>query len=438
MQRKLLQIIQTLKNMKIFKVICNSSFKFNIISFIVITIIIYRFYLVLNFDIGLLSLIISFLISLLLTNFVLNKFEYSKNIYIGFIQRFLIYTFIYIMLAVLLVYILKISNLIPNIYCSSAPDECSSILNGGEGSKDVVKITSCSATDGNKDEYYKFKIRKDLFDEGLKNVADASKMALEKIAPNLGVGAAAGSAASAAIKYTAGMGPLQRLAVIGSSAVVTAGGTKIGLDVGGAISKNMNIEEAIKNSPHADPQVDRIPSPDIFIHSPLEETSPLQDLLMYSLALDIFILLLLIGILIVIFNRYIVKYNIELINSIIQRSGVALHKYMPIKIINWLNLLNKNRAGIINSSIDYNNKLVLFIFIINGIFIFLFVLLKIFISSELLIHIDSYINVHNYIHGGKGKESSSIALLLLSKNTAFGTLGKKWKGALARGKQSIL
>lgn len=402
MKTKLLQIIQTLKNMKIFKVICNSSFKFNIISFIILTIIIYRFYLELNFDIGLLSLIISFLISLILTNFVLNKFEYSKNIYIGFIQGFLIYSFIYIMAAVLLVYILKLSNLIPNIYCSSAPDECSSILNGngGEGPKDVVKVTT--ETDGNKDEYYNFKIRKDLFNEGLKNVGDASKMVLEKIAPNLGVGAAAGSAAAAAIKYTAGMGPLQRLAVIGSSAVVTAGGTKIGLDVGGAISKNMNIEEAIKNSPHADPQIDRIPSPDIFIHSPLEETSPLQDLLMYSLALDIFILLLLIGILIVIFNRYIVKYNVEFIKSIIERSGVALHKYMPIKIINWF---NKNGAGAINSSIDYNNKLVLFIFIINSIFIFLFVLLKIFISSELLIHIDSYINVHNYIHGPKGGPS---------------------------------
>jgi hypothetical protein len=69
--------------MNIFKVICNSSFKFNIISFIVLTIIIYRFYSVSSFDIGLLSLIISFLISLVLTNFILNKFEFSKNIYIG-------------------------------------------------------------------------------------------------------------------------------------------------------------------------------------------------------------------------------------------------------------------------------------------------------------------------------------------------------------------
>jgi len=34
-------------------------------------------------------------------------------------------------------------------------------------------------------------------------MGDASKMALEKIAPNLGVGAFAGSAAGAVIKYSA-------------------------------------------------------------------------------------------------------------------------------------------------------------------------------------------------------------------------------------------
>jgi len=83
MKNNFLQIIQTLQKISIFKVICSSSLKLNIISFIVLTIIIYRFYSVLSFDLGLLSLIISFLISLVLTNFVLNKFEYSKNIYIG-------------------------------------------------------------------------------------------------------------------------------------------------------------------------------------------------------------------------------------------------------------------------------------------------------------------------------------------------------------------
>jgi len=105
MKNILLQILQTLKN--IFKVLCNGSFIINIISFTVIFIIIFSFYLNMDisFDIGLLSLIISFLLSFVFTSFVLNKFEYSKNIYIGFIQKFLIYIIISITGAILLLYI---------------------------------------------------------------------------------------------------------------------------------------------------------------------------------------------------------------------------------------------------------------------------------------------------------------------------------------------
>jgi competence protein ComGC len=76
----------------------------------------------------------------------------------------------------------------------------------------------------------------------------------------------------------------------------------------------------------------RYPDLDIIL-SPLEKTSPLQDLLMYSITLDIIILILLISILLLIFNRYIVKYNLTFINYLIQQTGV--NKYIPIKFINW-------------------------------------------------------------------------------------------------------
>jgi hypothetical protein len=270
MKNILLQILQTLQN--IFKVLCNGSFIINIISFIVISIIIYRFYLDMDisFDIGLLSLIFSFLLSFVLTNFVLNKFEYSKNIYIGFIQKFLIYIIISITGAILLLYILKLFHLIPNIYCSSGESGLPNVTDssgsigetsgsvGDNGVKDIVKVTSDSNNPDN-EEFYNFKLSKRLVDNSLNNVGDASTMLLDKIVPNLGVGAAAGSAASAAVKYSSGMAPLQRLAAIGATAVVTAAGTKVGLDAASAISKNIGIEEAIKISPHADPQVGRIP-----------------------------------------------------------------------------------------------------------------------------------------------------------------------------------
>ena len=218
MKNNLLQILQTLQN--IFKVLCNGSFIILIISFIVLSIIIYRFYLDIGFDIGLLSLIISFLISFVLTNFVLNKFEYSKNIYVGFIQKFLIFIIISITGAILLLYILKFFHLISSIYCSSGEaglpnisgnetsggDASGSVGNNGVAAQDVVKITSDS-NNSDKEEFYNFKLSKRLVDNSFKNMADASTMVLDKIAPNLGVGAAAGSATSAAVKFTSGMAP---------------------------------------------------------------------------------------------------------------------------------------------------------------------------------------------------------------------------------------
>lgn len=73
--------------------------------------------------------------------------------------------------------------------------------------------------------------------------------------------------------------------------------------------------------------------------------------MIYSIALDIIILILLISILFLIFNRYIVKYNLTFINNIIQQSQPVGYKYIPIKIINWLAAQNKK----INAGIDYNS-----------------------------------------------------------------------------------
>lgn len=261
-------ILPIFKFLNFMKVKSNSSLKSNIISFIIISIIIYIIYSVLSFDIGLLSLIVSFLISFFLTNFFLIKFEFAslKNISLEWvacvanaIQRFLNNNILFITLAILLVYTLNLFNLLPIsiIHCSTdesilpshsssggAEIACSEKLGGalgGEGSKDFVKITNetdCNNPDKDiKVEYYNFKIRKSLIDEGFKIVYDASKLALENIVPNLGVGAAAGSAVFAAVKHSAGMGFLPRLAVVGATAFVTAAGTKLGLGIGGVISK---------------------------------------------------------------------------------------------------------------------------------------------------------------------------------------------------------
>ena len=77
---------------------------FNIMSFnalIFLSFIIYGFYSELSFDIGLLSLIISFIISFVISNFILNKFIFSKNVIIRFeyfyflsFSKFIVYKYL--------------------------------------------------------------------------------------------------------------------------------------------------------------------------------------------------------------------------------------------------------------------------------------------------------------------------------------------------------
>ena len=63
----------------------------------------YKFYSGLKFDIGLLSLIISLIISYLLSSFILNKFKFSNYKIISLLQKFIliniiIFIFIYFLL----------------------------------------------------------------------------------------------------------------------------------------------------------------------------------------------------------------------------------------------------------------------------------------------------------------------------------------------------
>lgn len=257
--------------------------------------------------------------------------------------------------------------------------------------KNVIKVTyetaKPSETDTEIKEYYNLKLNKDLVDNSLNNVGESSKVVVEKIVPELGVSVAVDAATSADVKTTVGMPLPQRMLTIGTIGAVSAIGTKIGLGVGNSITKNMDIKNIIKNSPHADLNPDRIPSPDMnFINSPLERnelTSPIQELLFYSFVLDVSTLILFFIVILLLLNKYFIIFNFNFLNYISK-------KFLPIKFSNWV---NKN----INKSTEINTKLNKFLIIYNCFLIFLFILLKIFITSELLVNIDSYVSVYNSI-----------------------------------------
>lgn len=115
------------------------------------------------------------------------------------------------------------------------------------------------------------------------------------IAPNIGAGAAAGSAAMAVIKATGGLPPFQR-AIFAS---VTAGGvatsTSLGLKTASVLAKNNILSDIIKESPHSNPTSTRVPSPNpSFIICALESgeiptlvKSPLEELLEILLAFEL-------------------------------------------------------------------------------------------------------------------------------------------------------
>ena len=99
---------------------------------------------------------------------------------------------------------------------------------------------------------------------------------LKDVAPKLGVAAAAGKAATEAIKHTGGMAPVPRLLDIGSAAFVTAAGTSLGLELGKAATENKGKGAEIEASKLAEISKDEPYSPTEFnrdfIHSVLEDS----------------------------------------------------------------------------------------------------------------------------------------------------------------------
>jgi|SRR5215475_8442995 len=109
--------------------------------------------------------------------------------------------------------------------------------------------------------------------------------------------------------------PAQRLALAGSAAFVVGTTIQLGLSTGTSIAKNINLNKIIQNSPHANTNLDRAPSPDpnFTINSPLEygdiDTSPLHTILVNILSINTNILLLIIILSYILISRYFISSN---------------------------------------------------------------------------------------------------------------------------------
>lgn len=78
----------------------------NICSFVIITSGLYYSYSILEWNVELYSLILSFIVSFTLSNLASNRYKFSQNKYIKFLQKFVIYNFICFVLTWLFIIII--------------------------------------------------------------------------------------------------------------------------------------------------------------------------------------------------------------------------------------------------------------------------------------------------------------------------------------------
>lgn len=266
-----------------------------------------------------------------------------------------------------------------NISSQTGPDE--------EKNKIYVKST---------DTDFVLTVNKEALSTGINTIAKAIESVGGQIVNNVAAGAAGGAVGAAVIKATSSIPPLQRIAAVGASVLVASTSATVGIGVGKAIIKNS--VSGIKTSPHSDSNVDRIPSPEEYPNnSVLESTESIDGSLLYTLIRSDFILTLLIFALILIFlvlifNKYVLKHNVDILSKFFSKRSKRISEWLINKDIK-----NKNNF--------YNNKLFFILFIFNTIFLVYILLLKLYIGSLLVLNLNEYVEEHHNI-------SKSILLLI--------------------------
>ena len=281
---------------------CNIS-TLNITGFIFLFVIGLKLYLSLHGEYF--GFILGFVISGLISYFILDKFNYSDNIIINLLQRAL-FIFLFIFLGLIVYFVLMFYfDLFPVIECScindsdlvSSSSSANNVFYSSTASNSIKSkniISAVESTDSNKSSTFEFKIDKDKLDSIIEGAVSSVNTIVANVIPNIGAGAAAGAVGSAIVKATANTPLGSRILAIGSATGVTALSVQSGLNIGSGITRNLDLNELVKDSLHVTSGKDTIPSPidSSFISSVLENSeiiTPLEELLSNQLTLNILI-----------------------------------------------------------------------------------------------------------------------------------------------------
>lgn len=179
----------------------------NIISYTFLSIIFYLF--MWDFKIfKILQIFIFSIFSFAISMFISDKFKLSNNKFIKILQKFVFINSILALIALFL-YLFDVS-IFNTVFCEDGSEdevenEADSLKNKD---KDVARVTT--NVDDKNEEYYSFKVKKAVIDNALERGKELFMGGVKDIAPNLGIGAAAGKAAAEAFKHTGTLTPAPR------------------------------------------------------------------------------------------------------------------------------------------------------------------------------------------------------------------------------------
>ena len=326
---------------------CNLRYHYslNILSIIFIFGLTFLFVKDLNLDKNtIVDMIFCFSISFIVSYFILSKFKFSNNFVIRFIQKTVIYSISYFVIISICGYF----GLIGTIYCMGPDDK------------------------------YTFEVKGEVPKKPTDMLLTISGNLLSKSFESLGAAGAGGSAAAAMAKASVGVPSLQRVVLIGSSGFITSAGVLFGIRGANAVADRVELEKIRSlylSSKHSNPDINRIPSPDItMINSPLEMPTPLGNLVDVIFSYNMLELIIIILLIYIIFNRNIL---------------IVISKYIPTKY--------NNLKRIVDSSISANTKIMNVVIIILVVLLLIFKIVNLFFSYELSNNLDSYVNIYNDI-----------------------------------------
>lgn len=338
----------------------------NFFSILFLLVLFYFFVYDLN-SVNFIALFISSVISFSISIFILDNYNFSNSSLIKFLQKFLLYFFIFVITLIFF-------NL-GDVYCDGGDSDSEDNTNNNSNNNITNSNINTNNNNDNNNENYNFSLPKKVVDNTMTIVGKT----LTNVAPDLGVGAAVGAATSAMVKSTTAMAPAPRLALIGATSAITAAGAKTGLSAAKAASKNIDLSESIKNSKYGSASKDSLPSPDdSFINSPLDSEIPLLDILDSLYTFNKLELILLILFIYLYLNKYIYEKVLSFLNK------GYLDKNIKIKNI----LINTVK---LNDNIRRKFLILIFILLI------IFKLLNIFFFNDLYSNIDDYVLVYNSI-----------------------------------------